>query len=170
MKFQKILTSLSYNDLREIAELVKNELSLRENSYQSETTLRSDETIDQDYFDRFYPILGYENYQINRKGVIMKNGKIKPSHNVSKGEKYQKVRLTDNDGKSLNKYVHRLVALNFIPNPSNKKIVNHIDNTKDNNHINNLEWATESENMIHSAKMIKSAANDITQFASQCQA
>ena len=46
--------------------------------------------------------------------------------------------------------VARLVAQTFIPNPENKPTVNHIDGDKLNNHIDNLEWATHSENMQHS--------------------
>lgn len=152
MQFQKILSALSYNDLREIIALANEEINQRDNKFQSETIKRSKETIDSDYYTRFYPILGYESYQINRSGdILSKKGNIMASHNVSKGENYQKVRITDIEGKTSAKYVHRLVALNFIPNPLNKKIVNHIDNIKNNNSILNLEWATESENMIHSA-------------------
>jgi hypothetical protein len=47
------------------------------------------------------------------------------------------------------KYLHRLVARLFIPNPENKLTVNHIDCNKLNNHVDNLEWATYSENMLH---------------------
>lgn len=45
--------------------------------------------------------------------------------------------------------VHRLVANAFIPNPENKRTVNHIDCNKTNNDISNLEWANDSEQMIH---------------------
>tara|TARA_R110000744_G_scaffold143311_1_gene255155 strand:+ start:409 stop:936 length:528 start_codon:yes stop_codon:yes gene_type:complete len=47
------------------------------------------------------------------------------------------------------KYIHRIVASTFIPNPENKATVNHIDGNKTNNHIDNLEWATYIENMHH---------------------
>lgn len=46
--------------------------------------------------------------------------------------------------------IHRLVAIYFIPNHENKPTVNHKDLVKHNNFIDNLEWSTHQEQIIHS--------------------
>lgn len=63
--------------------------------------------------------------------------------------------LTDSAGKRKHIQAHRIVASLFIPNPANKRYVNHIDGNKLNNHISNLEWCTASENENHSYKVLK---------------
>lgn len=51
------------------------------------------------------------------------------------------------DGYYFHLHVH--VAQLYIPNPDNKRVVNHIDGNKINAHADNLEWATHSENTKH---------------------
>jgi len=52
-------------------------------------------------------------------------------------------------GKYKDLYLHRILAETFIPNPENKRTINHIDGVKTNNRLSNLEWATDSENIKH---------------------
>jgi hypothetical protein len=53
------------------------------------------------------------------------------------------------DGRAKSFHAHRIVANTFIDNPSSLPQVNHIDGDKANNHIENLEWCTSSENIKH---------------------
>lgn len=66
---------------------------------------------------------------------------------------YMKVNLYDENGKCKKKYVHRLVAEAFIPNPLNKPNVNHKDCNVKNNSVENLEWCTQSENILYCSKL-----------------
>lgn len=55
--------------------------------------------------------------------------------------------------------VHRMIAIAFIPNPQNKKFVNHKDGNKQNNKIDNLEWVTKIENELHSTRVLGNKRN-----------
>ncbi len=93
-------------------------------------------------------INGFEDYLIFPAGKIfsLKRKKyLKPRINP-KG--YYRVDLCKS-GKRYTKFIARLIAQAFIPNPDNKPEVNHKNSIKSDNRIENLEWCTHSENIIH---------------------
>lgn len=112
-------------------------------------------------------VVGYEGfYQVSNYGRI----KVLP-HLVSRGfctitcaekilkprvknNQYLFVRLSSGHKKtSKEKYVHRIVADAFLPNPNNKPEIDHIDGDKTNNFVANLRWSTRMEN-VHNPNTI----------------
>jgi len=75
----------------------------------------------------------------------------KPMHMGNAG--YWTYKIKDKNGKHKSFTAHRLVALAFVPNPENKKEVDHINGIKTDNRVENLRWVTRSENEIHKNKM-----------------
>lgn len=61
---------------------------------------------------------------------------------------YKRVRLCKN-GPKFHAKIHRLVCQAFLPNPENKPHVNHKNSNPSDNRLENLEWCTQSENMLH---------------------
>ena len=99
--------------------------------------------------DGFIDIPNFEGlYKINVNGVVInKKGveKIPQSNSAN----YPRVELYKHN-KRKRLFIHRLVAELFIPNPKNKEQVNHKDGDVTNFSVNNLEWCTASENILHS--------------------
>ena len=91
-------------------------------------------------------ITGYPNYLIYENGdVWSKKRKIFLKGDKSK-KNYIRVELYNNN-KSKRYLVHRLVAIQFIPNPENKPEVDHINNNPSDNSLENLQWLTIQENL-----------------------
>jgi hypothetical protein len=104
--------------------------------------------------NKWVDIKGYEGlYKINRQGQIKRLKGYQASEDrlitpIDNGRGYLGVGLCKN-GKKKRVYIHRLMAETFISNPDNKKQVNHINGIKSDNRLENLEWATRSENQRH---------------------
>lgn len=101
-------------------------------------------------YEKYYQVSNFGNIKsLDRQvrvwhGYITKKGKILSPSIGSCG--YYVIGLNANN-KPKTCLVHRLVAQAFIPNPQNLECVNHKDENKLNNNVNNLEWCTKKYNI-----------------------
>jgi len=107
-------------------------------------------------------VVGYEgHYQVSNLGNIRScdrvvpnrwgNGQPRKGKLMKPGSSPNGYRIIVLQKKGIVKYqtVHRTVMLAFTPNPENKSQINHKDGNKENNSVENIEWATEAENKKH---------------------
>lgn len=103
-------------------------------------------------------VKGYEGlYQISNIGnvrTLIKNKKLK----INETGEYDYVIFYKNGTRKCQK-IHRLVAENFIENPYNLECVNHKDENKKNNSVNNLEWCTKKYNCNYGKRNQKMSKN-----------
>jgi len=91
---------------------------------------------------------GFPNYKISTDSEVVFIPKNRPVSISVHKHGHRVVRLWNNNKTKLCK-IYRLKAIAFIPNPENKREVNHLDGDRMNEELSNLEWATPSENMKH---------------------
>lgn len=89
------------------------------------------------------------NYQVSNFGNVKNNKKILKQ--IQRAYNYKYIQLTQ-ISRTKQFSLHRLVAIAFIPNPENKETVNHKDHNPSNNVVDNLEWATQKEQIKHQRK------------------
>lgn len=111
-------------------------------------------------------VVGFDGYQVSNLGKIrgldrldcigkVVHGKEKRTKRNNRGYVMASLRK---DGAEHTKLIHRLVAEAFIPNPNNYPQVNHKDEDKENNSVDNLEWCTNLYNRHYGTGYARSVA------------
>ena len=109
--------------------------------------------------EEFHPIKNFETYAINKKGEVLdlRSKKLMKQYPNFNAGNYLQVSLINENGYT-SKRIHRLVGEAFIPNPSNKPEIDHIDRNRQNNCVDNLRWVDkyeQSENKLRCGKYAK---------------
>ena len=119
----------------------------------------------------FKTVIGYTNYEINREGELYnKKTNIRLVGSLHQG--YIRVNITnDFTKKSQKRFMHRIVAETFLENPNECEQIDHIDNNKRNNNVENLRWCSNSQNQTNKQKIIYKNNNpkSIHKFVSWCR-
>ncbi len=100
------------------------------------------------------PVDNFPRYYVDDEGGVWHwflSGALKPLKPYLDKWGYLTVKLRK-EGRTLGRFVHRLVADAFIPNPERKPQVNHKNGTKHDSRADNLEWVTGQENFHHAIK------------------
>ena len=111
-------------------------------------------------------IINFENYQISDDGRVWSKKSNKWLKPIDVNG-YKKTSLYKN-GKEYQRLVHRLVAEAFIPNPNNYDEINHINEDKSDNRVENLEWCTTSYNINYGTRIerqINSISKKVFQYS-----
>lgn len=102
-------------------------------------------------------IKGYEGiYAITSCGKVWSYKRKKFLNPIRNQKGYERVFLSTNKG-GKNFPIHKLVATAYIPNPNNFPQINHKDENKENNSVNNLEWCTNKYNSNYGTRNIRMA-------------
>ena len=98
-------------------------------------------------------IEGYEGmYQVSNFGNVKREDRhLKPGI----GENGYPLVVLSKEGKTKSFYVRRLVASAFLPNPNNLKCINHKDETRTNNRVDNLEWCSYKYNNSYGTRLLR---------------
>ena len=110
-----------------------------------------EENVKPNFNELWKNIKNFSNYEISTFGNL-RNKITNKCLNPSNRSGYLSAYITNDDKNKKTMKIHRLVALTFLPNPENKYTVNHVDYNKSNNNIDNLEWATATEQNRHRRK------------------
>ena len=106
--------------------------------------------------EKMTSIAGFSKYLIYENGDVYSKIQKKILKTSINKNGYKILILVNDNGVRKNMYIHKLVALAYIPNNENKPCIDHIDEDKTNNHITNLRWATFSENRHNIKKPLSS--------------
>ena len=111
--------------------------------------------------ERWKKIVGFENYSVSTEGRVRNDKTRRILKPRQRPNGYFIVELLGKDF-----YIHRLVAIAFIPNPNNYPVVNHKNEVKNDNHVENLEWCTVSYNNTFGKRLDNVKSNQ--PFSKKC--
>lgn len=114
-------------------------------------------------------IPGYDGYQAHPEGFVRscwKHGGDVRKNGKTKGDKWRILKGSGGIGekwgyrlifmgRNASETLHRLIAITFIPNPENKRTVNHKNGNRGDSRVENLEWSTYQEQHLHRCRVLK---------------